>query len=43
MILEIFMWGFISAFGWMTAQWTVDQVKGPQDKPPVEKNINEFK
>jgi len=26
MIAEMFIWGFFSACGWLTANWTVDQV-----------------
>ena len=26
MIAEIIVWGFFSALGWMTANWTVDKL-----------------
>ena len=26
MILDMIVWGFFSAMGWMAANWTVDQV-----------------
>ncbi len=32
MILDMVVWGFFSAMGWMLANWTVDKVM--PDKPP---------
>lgn len=40
MILEIFLYGFISAFGWWSANHYVIEPY-LDDKPAVEKNVNE--
>lgn len=42
MIGEMIVWGFFSALGWMTANWTVDKIF--PDKPPsVEQKVEEKK
>lgn len=28
MIIDMIVWGFFSALGWMCANWTVDKIKG---------------
>lgn len=41
MILDMIVWGFFSAIGWMSANWTVEKVF--PDKPPIEKKVEEKK
>jgi hypothetical protein len=40
MILEIFLYGFISAFGWWTANHYIIE---PHFPPPIEKKVEESK
>ena len=44
MVAEIpymIVWGFFSAMGWMTANWTVEKIA--PDKPPIEKKVEDNK
>jgi hypothetical protein len=45
MILEMIVWGFFSALGWMGANWTVEKIKGEPtelrcDQPATSGNTN---
>jgi hypothetical protein len=43
MILEIFMWGFVSAWGWFSASYVKDQIWPPTPpaiEQPAEKKGN---
>ena len=37
MIAEMLIWGFFSALGWMSANWTVDQILSNKTPPAIEK------
>lgn len=39
MIGDMIIWGFFSAIGWMSANWTVEKVF-PETQPQVEKKID---
>ena len=41
MIAEILVWGFFSALGWMTANWTVDKLM--PEKPKTENICSDWK
>ncbi|NBP02541.1 MAG: hypothetical protein EBU90_20960 [Proteobacteria bacterium] len=38
MIADMIVWGFFSAIGWMSANWTVEKIF-PDSQPQIEKKI----
>ncbi len=42
MIGEMIVWGFFSAIGWMTANWTVEKIF-PTKPPAIEQKVEENK